>query len=431
LFSIQIDTSTFGTYTVLVTDTEAPKMTQSFWSSYLLSNDISFPISEPFYYFNEKSLHRNDALDALLISDKWRWFNWHNLLNKDLPETRYQPDNFLSFTGTVFLDKKMQLNKPLNLIFRDDSTIHFAQAQTDSTGSFTIEGIQFLDTATLYYQLDSKKSGAKAIKILFEENNKFQKWNGNLPEIAFSLVERKSNDSIPYNISRNLQVLNNQKKIDKRYMELQEVIVRTKLKSDKEKLNNKLSSAAFRSMDERIYDFSDPRQYAGGYINVIDWARGHISGMLTFPMYRNSLVKLYVDEILADGSIVRSLSLSDIAMVKFQPTSRMMGGGAALLIYTKRGDSGSGMFNGLPNTILNGYRQTAPFPNFDYKNDFYKSIENDTREVLYWNTNLIADNSGRFKINFYNSDITRQYRIVVLGFTEDGKPVYTEKIVTQ
>lgn len=431
IYSFPVDSSTFGTYSVLITDSDAPAMASNFLTSFLLSSDISFSISEPSWYFDEKSLHRTQALDALLISDKWRWFNWQNLMTNRLPEIKFQPDNYLSYTGTVFLGKKMQLNKPLNLIFRHDSTVQISQAQTDSTASFTLEGMEFMDTATLYYQLDSKKAGAKAIKILFEENNKFQSWNGSLPESAFTLVPRKPSDSIPYSVKRNLQALNNQNKIDKRYLQLNEVVVRSKLKSAKEELNKKLSSSAFSSMDERIYDFSDPRQSAGGSLNILDWARGHISGLGTFPLYRNSLINVYVDEMLADQSFARSLAISDVAMVKFQSTSMRMGGGPALLIYTKRGDGGSAFFNGLPNSILKGYKRTLPFPIFDYSNDFYKSIENDTREVLYWNTNMNADSTGKMKIRFYNNDITKQYRVVIIGFTEEGKPLYTEKIISE
>ena len=431
IYSFPVDSSTFGTYSVLITDIDAPVMTPHFWTSFLLSNDISFTISEPSWYFDEKSHNRSEALDALLISDKWRWFNWQNLMNNRLPEIKFQPDNYLSYTGTVFLGKKMQLNKPINLIFRHDSTVQISQAQTDSTASFTLKGMEFMDKATLYYQLDSKRAGAKAIKILFEENNKFQSWNGSLPESAFTLVQRKSSDSIPYSIRRNLQALNNQNKIDKRYLQLNEVIVRSKLKSAKEELNKKLSSAAFRSMDERVYDFTDPGQYRGGSMNVLDWARGHVSGMATFPMYRNSLISLYVDEMQSDQSYVRMIPLSDIALVKFQSNTMMLGGGAALLIYTKRGDGGSPLFNGLPNSVLKGYRRAVPFPIVDYTHDFYKSIENDTREVLYWNTNMNADSTGKMKIRFYNNDITKKYRVVIIGFTEDGKPLYTEKIISQ
>jgi hypothetical protein len=153
--------------------------------------------------------------------------------------------------------------------------------------------------------------------------------------------------------------------------------------------------------------------------------------MASFPLYRDALINLYIDEMPADQSFVRSLSLSDIAMVKFQPSTMMMGGGAALLIYTKRGDGGSPLFNGLPNSVLKGYKRTVPFPIVDYTHDFYKSIENDTREVLYWNTNMNADSTGKMKIRFYNNDITKQYRVVIIGFTEDGKPLYTEKIISQ
>jgi hypothetical protein len=46
----------------------------------------------------------------------------------------------------------------------------------------------------------------------------------------------------------------------------------------------------------------------------------------------------------------------------------------------------------------------------------------DFRDLLYWNPNLIPDKNGKIKIEFYSSDKTGRYEILVQGITKDGKP---------
>ncbi|MCW3073873.1 MAG: hypothetical protein JWP69_942 [Flaviaesturariibacter sp.] len=427
-FSFSVDTNSIESYTAFVTDisTDLPK--ENLQSAIALK-DISFPVNKPASYFSDAN--HSEALDALMMTEKWRWFQWQTLTVTKLPEPRYQPDNYLSYTGTVFLGRKMQLNKALNLIFKlEDSTIIFTEARTDSTASFHIEGAQFLDTATIYYQLDSKRPAANAIKALFESNNTFQRLHEELPNPAYTVVPRKPKDSVPAFLQRQLQAYFNQAKVDKRYKQLQEVIVKSKIKSATEALNKKLSSSAFRSADERVFDFSDPRTNVGGYNNVIDWARVRIPGLGMLPRYRGGAISIYVDEMIADISYASMISINDVAMVKFvsNPGGLMTGNGA-LLIYTKRGGGQTVLFRGMPSAKLAGYRKPLPYPLVDHTAELYKSIDNDTRQVLYWTPQLVPDSAGQVRIRFYNNDITTQFRIIVMGISKEGRMIYFEQAV--
>jgi hypothetical protein len=114
-------------------------------------------------------------------------------------------------------------------------------------------------------------------------------------------------------------------------------------------------------------------------------------------------------------------------MVKFLPSpSGTIANNSALLIYTKRGNYETGFLSGLPNAKLAGYRSIIPFPQVDFANDLYKSLSFDTREVLYWNTDVRADSAGNIPVRFYNNDRSRSFRVVILGFDHFGQPLFYE-----
>jgi hypothetical protein len=49
----------------------------------------------------------------------------------------------------------------------------------------------------------------------------------------------------------------------------------------------------------------------------------------------------------------------------------------------------------------------------------------DTRNLLYWSPSVLIDNKGIGDLNFYTSDITGKYKVVIQGITSDGVPCYS------
>ena len=58
----------------------------------------------------------------------------------------------------------------------------------------------------------------------------------------------------------------------------------------------------------------------------------------------------------------------------------------------------------------------------DYSTDEQKSSRlPDFRNTLYWNPDVRTDKSGRAAVEFYTSDETGEYLVIVEGFAADGK----------
>lgn len=134
-----------------------------------------------------------------------------------------------------------------------------------------------------------------------------------------------------------------------------------------------------------------------------------------------------MDEVPMDASMINSTPVSNIAMVKIIKGSGLLGD--AVAIYTRRGDIQAATpavkdpFMDNTATIL-GYDKVAEFYNPNYSKEAYKTIPNDTRDVLYWNPDLKAQDKAPSAIQFYNNDTPKNYQVIIIGFDKDDKPLY-------
>ncbi|ANE50305.1 hypothetical protein [Flavisolibacter tropicus] len=425
VWKIGIDSASFYTYSMFVADDNIPTFKDNLLSSLLLSNDITIQSAKPAWYFPADDSLKKGALDAFLITEKWRWFTWQNMLNGRFPRRDYKEEQYLSFTGTVFNGKKLQLNKDINLLFQfRDSSVIFQQVSTDSTGAFQINGALFEDTIKVFYKINSKKVSAQNVKVLFERNNQFKRLVGSLPAGPYYMAARKPNDSVSTALQRSLDAYQTQFLIDNKYKNLQEVVVKAKRKSAVDRLNDSLSTLLFHSANEVVYDFVNEDQHAYGYSNIMDWIRMRVPGASTGVNYARSV---YIDEISVSLHEAYTLPVSDVAMVKvFRNFTGRFGEGQSIAIYTRRGYRSYPV--GLPQGYLVGYKSLDNYTPFNYGEDGFEQVKYDAREVLYWNTSMSSE-KGSSNVRFYNNDITKSYRIVVMGFTNNGLPVYMEKVI--
>ena len=438
--------TTENPYSIVVMDASVndPMEKENFPSALWFSSDIVSQVESPAQYFTDTGAAKANALDAVLITERLKNFSWNEILEGTYPLPKYMPDNYISYKGTVFHNKKLVPNEDVNLIFVfPDSSSHFMQARTDSLGSFFLHNLFFYDTAKVFYQLNSKKNFAKDINIQFETLNKPSMLLKDFPPIAFDLVPRQSTDSLPEVVNRSLLVMTTQLEMDNKYKVMKEVIVKTKkIKSPKEKLNDELSSPTFNSFNETIFDFVNEDQHAAGYMNILQWLEGRVAGLRIdykdgayVPVIRGTQVNIYVDEMQVDPQFIEGYSVNEIAMVKvikgFFVGGFGGGGGGAIAIYTKK--AGMRSANGNPslnNNRLTGYEKPKYYPSINYSDNFYREIKTDTRDVLFWNPFTVSANEKmKVPIQFYNNDLAKKFRLIIIGITPGGEPVYYNAIV--
>ena len=441
---LKVDSVNWISYGIVVTDASSalPREQENILSALWLTTDLANPVQNAAAYFDHPGKDKINALDALLISERWTRFNWNDIINNKYPQIRYIPDSYLSYTGRITRGNKLKPNEDVNLIlsFRDSST-QFLQAKSDSAGNIFIDNVFFTSEAKVFYQLNSKKYAAKLIDINFERNNKFVAYAQAFPELPYRLQAKTTDENQPAFVQRAGNTISMEKDIQDKYKTLQEVVVKSKIKTATEKLNEQLSSGLFSSNNEIVFDFVNDQQNAMGYYNILQWLQGRVAGLSiniengeSIPYIRGTPASLYLDETRVDPGMISSVNVSDIALIKVikGPFALMTGsGGGTIAIYTARGNMRPAQREpSLPNSKIKGYDAMKKFftPYYDIKS--VPQPDTDTRDLLLWQS-IISPNIeiDKGRVVFFNNDSARRYRVIIQGVTEKGVPVYVERII--
>ncbi len=441
-WQVAIDSTGWQSYALQVTDAAYP-LENNFLGSLYWSSDFTNPVQNAEWYFKDVSEEKKAALDALLLTEKWERFQWNNILQDRFPTVRYPVENYLTYVGTVYKGNKLQPLREMNLIAQSkDSSLQFLQVKTDSAGNFVLPNIFFVDTVKIYYQPNKRKFMEGEVKIDFELKNRFYQLKKDLPGDPFYIDNRSKADTLPLLVQKTIAQRKNELVVAEKSKMMQEVVIRTKAKNPTEELDKKLSSGLFSSIDTKIFDFvNEDQTSAFGYSNILEWLQGRVAGFsiayengTPVPQIRNSRVSVYLDEFQVEPAQLNGVSPSDIAMIKVIKGSFAGGfgggGGGAVVVYTRRGDMGPRNTGpSLPTNSIVGYKKPLVFPSLDYSQDLNKDAK-DERFILYRNT-LPQPNTTMQKatLRFYNNDSAKQYRLLITGFTQDGRVVYLDKVI--
>lgn len=444
-WTVQVDTLQYQSYAATVADAglSAPRNRNIYSDLWL--GDIASAIHSPGWYFSSSDPNRWLALDALLITEKWKRFDWEKILSGQYPQTALEPDKYLSFFATATRFRRVVQNETLNLLLQyKDKTMHLTQVKTDNLGSFQIANAAFYDTVKVFFQSNVKKGAAKDVDVTFEPGNFFKPYPKMLPHSEYALVKRKAGDEVAPMVQNALAALKVQNTIDDRYQEMEGVVVEAKRKTATQKLNDQLSSSLFKSDNEFVFDFINEDQNAGAYSNVFQFLEGRVPGLyftindssgVMIPVMRNDQIGVFIDEQEVDPELVNSIPISQIAMVKVLRgyfLGGMIGrsGNGAIGIYTNRGGlGGKYAAAGMPTGLLIGYRDPGSFRHYDYDNEVYRSAKTDTRDNLFWSFDLYPNEKGLAPIRFFNNDVSKSYRVIITGFTKNAEPIYEERII--
>jgi len=442
-FNITNNTS-ISKYIVSILDKESenPEDENSLLSTLWLTGDLSSKIYYPAQYFSKN--RNNDALDALLISEKWSRYNWQTIMSGNFPVIKYKPESYLSYKG-----KAVNLGKPvseteINLIFNTpDQGIKYNLIKTDKEGMFALNNLIFEDSMPFYYQINGEKASKSSTKIYLQPAFAFLPFKNNLPSNNYTLTQRSLNDTPPLEIERAVTNKASQAFFKEKETLIEEVKIKAQKRDLTKKLNNELSSPVFKTVDELIFDLVNDHQGAQFSPNIFQYLQGRVPGVqiqMQGNQYsvsnRNGSMTLYLDEVRVDESQIATLLVSNIAMIKVMRgnfAGNSGGNGGAIAIYTRRGVSGSTIDPSLPSNLIeskiNGYDKEVPFNNEIYAEESARSVPEDKRSILYWNPYL-ESKSGEFTtVKWYNNDDAKNFRVMIIGFDENNDLLYYNEVL--
>lgn len=400
-------------------------------SHLLLSSEVKGYIHEPAYYFSSEEDSVRQHLDLVMMTNGWRRFAWENIIGSSIPALKYARDsNYLSIEGNIskLSDAKIKKAETLNLIVvAKDSTKQFLFADLQPDGSFRENNIILFDTSKIYYQLNKTFLPAKSqVKI----NNSFLPYDSTSRMAA---LEKYLPDTTGF--ARVKAIEAEQHRIEEliRQSTLQEVVVKTKVKTRIQEMNEKYTRGLFSNSFAHDFDITDDR-FAISSQNALMYLQSKVAGLsITNPtgpnpvlQWRQRGVSLFVDEFPADASVVQSIHMGSIAFIKVfnPPFSGNIGGGAngAIAIYTRKGDDLNSQFTGLDYTVLPGYTPVKEFYSPDYAMPQVNFTRTDLRRTLLWKPNIQYEGDGKkIELSFYNNDISHTLQLVLEGMTQEGR----------
>jgi hypothetical protein len=417
------------------------------WSRLLLTSDLKGYIHNPAWYFTQTGDSVKQALDNLMLTHGWSRFNWTKILANEIPAGKYSDQPLLSISGKVVDDKTKQAlaGGKLNLYLEaEDSTSQNLETVVDETGSFKLDSLVFGGRAKLFYVYADKKGKERPALIILTENDLPQTMNA-LPSnlLENSLVrdvnssQAKEEVSSRYNFAR---------MHPDEFKALENVTVEAKSnKKPADIVNEKYTSGVFRSPGKVTLDnINEPANDRS--MNVVDYIKNRVQQVeiqnnqfvnrknISLMTGQKWAVGVFLNERPADIFQLRVLRVNDVSLVKFYEAGFVGVGsaypGGAIAVYTKEKFVDEVKPDKFAFVEYNGYSITKEFYMPDYNNKDMKYPATDNRTTLYWNPDVYTDAETKtIKLNFFNNDFSKKFKVVVEGFDATGKLIHLERII--
>lgn len=405
-------------------------------SHMLLSSELKGRIYKPAYYFSANTDKVAQDLDLVMLTHGWRRFRWDEIAQGKLPAIKYPRDtSYIVLSGRVYGVSPTQLRDAGDIILlikqkKGESQTLLMPINKD--GYFEDPSLILFDSLKVYYQLNKKK-GLGDASVRFMES------------LLPALSANKAADGLYNNlgldttgISRHLLFSDESAKLLQQYegKVLDNVVVKGRVKSKVEVMDEKYTSALFRG-DGVQFDLTD-NTAAMGAMDILTYLQGRVAGLQISSgnppslQWRGGAPQLYLDEMQTDAQMITSVPVSDIAFVKvFRPPFMGGFGGAngAIAIYTRRGDDVKAEpGKGLANNMVTGYAEIKQFYSPNYDTFKPENEKRDIRTTLYWNPQVRIDpKTKKASLTFYNNDVSEAFRVVIEGMTQDGRLAHIEQ----
>jgi len=358
----------------------------------------------------------------------------------NLPKIIYPKDtSYLSISGKVYGGTPSQLRAAGNIVLlinQKQASNQIFMVPVHPDGTFNDPSLILFDTARIYYQLPKSK-GLGDVSVQFMQNR--------LPPLSNNLKAT----GIFYNYNtdtsgnyRHWQLADATAQ-ELKYFKgkvLETVTIKAKTKSPVELMDEKYTSGFFSGGDGYQFDLvNDP--FAGSSFSIFNYLQGKVAGLQISSgnppslSWRGGSPQIFVDEVPTDVDMVSGIPVSDVAYIKVMRPPFMGapggGGSGAIAIYTRRGnDVKSTPGKGLSNNTVSGYTAIRQFYSPDYSTVNEENEKQDLRTTLYWNPEVITTPAhNKVLLSFYNTDVTKSFRVVIEGMTKDGRLAHVVQVM--
>jgi len=455
-----------GSFSVAVTNANKvvldEQQEQTILSDLLLSSDIRGYIENPNYYFTDVNPVKIRALDDLLLTQGWRRFIWTDLMADKFPSLQYKPEKSLVISGKVLSKNGKPLNDAKVSILSRKGSGFTMDTVTNADGVFRFEDLELEgDSIDLVVRAESS-IGSKEVRIEMDKNLPPQfalkegTPSGEKMERAVLTYIKSSNDR--FNEMKRLGLLQSSNGA------LKEVVIKTKTLSKIEEAVASSANLNGPGRADQVLTYIDldncstlavclPGKMRGVYLRKTfdqvtkTWATLAFSsiGMGT-PMI------IIMDGMPMDpfhgGATLDNIAPGDIQSIEVLKSGGYLSvygtraAGGALIITTKKGgiDYNANIasqkrvqdLNGMLFTSSKVYFTGREFYSPDHSNPSINTTLPDVRSTVFWKPGITTDEYGKATVEFYNTDVPGDYKVIVEGLSETGKlarKVYYYKVL--
>ncbi len=443
VLQIDVGGKLLANLSVSVTDAGLNPVTkneENIYSQFLVSCDLKGYVYNAGYYFTAEGDSVMQNLDLVMMTNGWRRFKWEDVMAEKWPVIRNAPEGYLSVKGKVLgLTKALLYERQMTgILTTKNGGSKFFSMPFSNQGDFMVDNLYFFDTAKLYYQINNDKDKVLTDKASFSFVNGFLKSPLASAGGLAALYSPEKVDSSTITKSAAIAMLRRSQAEMNKTKTLETVVITTKVKSLKERLEKEYTSGMFTGGDGYTFTTEDD-PFAKSAISVLSYLQGKVAGLQINTngngeaTWRGSATSFFLNEMNTDVQNLQSINMNDVALIKvFRPPffgSTGGGAGGAIAVYTKKGSSLNSMAKGLPFTQVSGYSPVKEFYSPNYETNPEPGLK-DYRATLYWNPRLYFDkNTRRVTIPFFNSDNCKKIRVIIEGLNEAGEMTREEKYI--
>ena len=419
------DKPIFGSFSVSVTN--ASKVTpdedneSNIFANLWLTSDLAGHVEKPNHYFLNNDLKTIRELDDLMLTQGWRRFLWKNVISGTGPVLTYKAEQSTSISGTVTKGGKPVPNGKV-MLMSTKGGFFVMDTVTNAEGKFNFDNLVFNDSTKFVVQARTK-ADRKFVEI-------------NVDAVPYQIVTKNKNSAdVEINVNNVLMkyikesdnYINEMTRLGllERTIKLDEVVVTEKKNPAKNSSNlNGAGNADFVLTAKDLSSCALLSQCLNGRLPFVLFRNG-IPYSTRSP---NTPMSVIVDGMQVEPEFLDNLNAADIETIEVLRSigntaiygSR--GSGGVLVITTKRGGGVASYNNYAPGVVVvnqKGFSIARDFysPKYDSKASGAKA---DYRSTIFWAPQVVANQDGKAKFDFYNADEAGTYRVVIEGIDAEG-----------
>jgi len=414
--------------------TEASNLDDNIVTRLLLTGELRGRIVNPYQYFYKTTDSTAARLDLVMLTHGWRRYVWEDVWAGRSPAQRHTEGNYIRLGGQMLglppgsYGNGLQLN---GILQTADSARQIITMPVDRKGQVNTDGLIFYGESKLYYNL----SGRQTVSATLQPRPGLDtgSWRVPMELIRSAWAEEPAGSVRAANERMSALAADARRKS----ITLETVIVAGKAKAPQTRTEDNYVSTLF-SGDGLAFDFINDVQ-ALGSMDIFQFLQGKVAGLQVTPglspilNWRGGAPAIFLNEMPVEPSRLAQTPVREIAFVKvIRPGESVVAnsGNGVIAVYTRKGNDvrPDPTARGMSYVSINGYTPVKEFYAPNYATAADRDNPGDYRTTLLWKPNVYIDKGRRrVRFDFYNNDVTRNFRLVLEGINTEGKVIRVEK----